>query len=55
MPSLGWPELLIILAIIALIFGVGKLSQLGGAIGRSVSDFKTAVRGEESEQGTKVS
>jgi sec-independent protein translocase protein TatA len=54
-PSLGWPELLIVLAIFALIFGVGKLPQIGGAVGRSIGGFKAAVRGEDSEQGTEAS
>ena len=40
MPALGWPELLILLAIVALIFGVGRLPEIGGAIGKSISDFK---------------
>jgi Sec-independent protein translocase protein TatA len=29
MPALGWPELLILLAIVALIFGVGRLPEIG--------------------------
>lgn len=44
MPSLGVPELLIVLVIIALIFGVGRLGDIGGALGKSISNFKTAVR-----------
>jgi len=33
MPHLGVPELLIILVIIVLVFGVGKLPQVGKALG----------------------
>ncbi len=40
MPKLGMPELLIILVIVMLIFGAGKLPQIGGAIGKSIREFK---------------
>ena len=47
MPSLGGPEIfgLVILAII--IFGVGKLGDLGGALGRGIREFRTQVRDDE--------
>ena len=53
MPQLGLPELLIILFIIIVIFGVGKLPQLGGALGKGIKEFRAAVRepGDESGQG----
>ena len=44
MPNLGVPELLIILAIVVLLFGVGKLPQLGKGIGEGIRNFKQAVR-----------
>ena len=50
MPALGWPELLILLAIVALIFGVGRLPEIGGAIGKSIGDFKQSIRSGESEK-----
>lgn len=43
MPQLGVPELLIILVIIVVIFGVGRLPEIGGAIGKSISEFKNSV------------
>ncbi len=49
MPQLGVPELLIILVIIVVIFGVGRLPEIGGAIGRSIREFKTSVKSEEEE------
>lgn len=47
MPSLGGPEIfgLVILAI--LIFGVGKLGDLGGALGRGIREFRSQVRDDE--------
>ena len=54
MPSLGVPELLILLVIIALIFGVGRLGDLGGAIGQSIRSFKDSVRSDEEENEASV-
>jgi sec-independent protein translocase protein TatA len=42
MPGIG--ELLIILAIVLVIFGASKLPKLGDALGRSIGNFKRAVR-----------
>ena len=47
MPQLGVPELLIILVIIVVIFGVGRLPEIGGAIGKSIREFKSAVQDED--------
>ena len=49
--SLGWPELLIILAVLALVFGVGKLADVGGVLGRSIREFRRELKeGQEEEQ-----
>lgn len=48
MPNFGVPELLIILGIVVLIFGVGKLPAVGEALGKSIGGFKKAVKDEES-------
>lgn len=50
MPNLGLPELLIILVIIIIIFGVGKLPELGGALGKSIREFRQASAGMEEEE-----
>lgn len=42
----GIPELLIILVIVVLIFGAGKLPAIGDALGRSIKNFKRASNGE---------
>ena len=49
MPKLGPLELVIILVIVLLIFGAGKLPQIGGAIGKSIKEFRKA-KDEESEK-----
>jgi sec-independent protein translocase protein TatA len=42
--SLGLPELLIILAIVILIFGVNKLPRLGKGLGEGIKNFKDSVK-----------
>jgi sec-independent protein translocase protein TatA len=44
--SLGLPELLILLAIVVLIFGVNKLPKLGKGLGEGIRNFKESVRSE---------
>jgi sec-independent protein translocase protein TatA len=46
---LGVPELLIILVIIIAVFGAGKLANLGGALGKGIKEFRTAVKPEDGE------
>jgi sec-independent protein translocase protein TatA len=41
--GLGFGELLIILVIVLLVFGAGKLPQIGDALGRSIKNFKRAA------------
>jgi sec-independent protein translocase protein TatA len=42
--TLGLPELLIILAIVVLIFGVNKLPRLGKGLGEGIRNFKDSIR-----------
>jgi sec-independent protein translocase protein TatA len=42
LPHLGLPELLIVLAIIVVVFGVGRLADVGGALGKGIKEFKKA-------------
>ena len=45
MPHLGVPEFLIILVIIVLVFGVGKLPQIGKAVGQGIREFREGTQG----------
>jgi sec-independent protein translocase protein TatA len=47
MPALGAPELIIILVIIVLIFGVGKLPEVGSALGKGIREFRSATDDEK--------
>lgn len=42
----SFQELLIIIFVIALIFGAPRLPQIGDALGRSIRNFKRSVKGE---------
>ncbi len=47
--GIGIPELLIILVIVLVIFGAGKLPQIGGNIGKAIKNFKHGVKEDEVE------
>ncbi|MCX5830392.1 MAG: twin-arginine translocase TatA/TatE family subunit [Deltaproteobacteria bacterium] len=42
--GIGMPELLVIMVIVLIIFGAGKLPEIGGAIGKGIKNFKKSVR-----------
>jgi sec-independent protein translocase protein TatA len=47
--GIGMPELLIILVIILIIFGAGKLPQIGEGLGKGIRNFKKATTKEPDE------
>lgn len=49
--GIGVPELVIILVVALIIFGPGKLPEIGGALGRGIRDFKKSVDGSDDEAG----
>jgi sec-independent protein translocase protein TatA len=51
--SFGWPEALIILVVVLIVFGAGKLPQIGGAIGKSIREFRKAKEGVDEEMKDK--
>ena len=46
MPTLGPWELIVVLLIVVVIFGAGRLSEVGGAIGKSIKEFRKATTDE---------
>lgn len=63
-PTLGWPELLLILAALLLLFGARKLPEIAKSLGKSTQEFKAGMRQgadqepeapEEPEQAEKTS
>lgn len=49
MMGLGWQELVIVLVIVVIIFGAGKLPEIGGAFGKSIKEFKKESETEGGE------
>ncbi|MFQ6016194.1 MAG: twin-arginine translocase TatA/TatE family subunit [Anaerolineae bacterium] len=45
MPSIGPMELIIILVIVIIIFGVGRLPEIGGALGKGIREFRRSQEG----------
>ncbi|QOX80965.1 twin-arginine translocase TatA/TatE family subunit (plasmid) [Trichlorobacter lovleyi] len=43
----GVPELLIIAFMVMLIFGVGKLPEIGGSFGKAISNFRKSAEGKD--------
>lgn len=44
LPNMGIPELILILVVALIIFGPGKLPEVGKSIGKSIGEFKKATR-----------
>lgn len=47
--NFGIQELLIILVIVILLFGVGRISKIGKELGSSIRSFRTGLKGDEEE------
>jgi len=45
----GMPQLVVILVIVMVVFGASRLPEIGGAIGKSIRNFKKASEGNEIE------
>ncbi len=50
MPQLGPTELIIILVIIIVLFGVGRISKIAGELGSGIRAFKEGLQGKEAEK-----
>ncbi len=47
---LGVPELLIILAVVVLLFGVGRIGKVAGEMGKGIRAFRTALKEDENDK-----
>ena len=49
MPNIGIPELLIVLLIIIMIFGVGRIGKIGGELGKGIRSFRESIKSDDGE------
>jgi sec-independent protein translocase protein TatA len=52
--GIGMPELIIILVIILIIFGAGKLPEIGAGMGKAIKSFKSATADEDKQENEKI-
>ncbi len=48
--QLGAPELLIILVLVLLLFGVGRIGKIAGELGSGIRAFRKGLKGDEEEE-----
>ena len=53
--GIGVPELLIIMVILVLVFGAGRLADIGGAMGKSIREFRRSVKDDEAPETSETS
>jgi sec-independent protein translocase protein TatA len=49
--GLGFTELIVILVVALIVFGPGRLPEIGGALGRGIRDFRKAFESDEKDDG----
>ncbi|MBT9439287.1 MAG: twin-arginine translocase TatA/TatE family subunit [Desulfobacterales bacterium] len=52
--GIGMPELIIILVIILIIFGAGKLPEIGAGVGKAIKNFKSATTDADKKKADKL-
>ncbi len=50
MPRIGPTELIIVLVIVMIIFGVGRLPEIGGSFGKAIRNFRRSQSGEDEDK-----
>jgi sec-independent protein translocase protein TatA len=50
MPQIGPTELIIILVIVVVLFGVGRISKIAGEMGSGIRSFKEGLKGDEDDK-----
>ncbi len=52
--GLHWPEVILILGVLVLVFGIGRITKIGGELGSGIKAFKEGLNGKkESEEENK--
>lgn len=47
--QVGWPQLLIVLVIVLVIFGAKRLPEVGRSLGSGMREFKEGIKGEDDD------
>jgi sec-independent protein translocase protein TatA len=47
MPNIGPVEIIIVLLIVVLLFGVGRIGRIGGELGKSIREFRKGIQGDD--------
>jgi sec-independent protein translocase protein TatA len=50
MPNLGFPELIVVLLIVIVIFGANRLPGLGRGIGSAIKNFKDGIKDDKDDE-----
>ena len=45
--TMGWAEIVLVLVIVLLVFGVGRISKIAGELGEGIRAFKVGISGEK--------
>ena len=53
--GLHWPEVILILAVLLLVFGVGRITKVGGELGSAIKAFKEGLNGKKESEEEKKS
>jgi len=48
--SFGLPELIVVLVIIILVFGIGRITKVAGELGKGIRSFKDGLAGKDEEE-----
>ena len=48
--GMGWPEILLILVVVMIIFGIGRLPEVGSGLGKGIRQFKKELSCKEEEE-----
>jgi sec-independent protein translocase protein TatA len=48
--GLGFPEIILILVIVILIFGTSRIPELGKGLGEGIKNFKKSIRGDDEKK-----
>ncbi len=52
--GVGAPELIIVLIIVVLIFGVGRVGKIGGELGKSIKEFRQGISDDKKESAAET-